>query len=202
MTARTGHWIPTYSGVRFYPLDPRPEEVRIEDIAHALSHICRYGGHVPTFYSVAQHSVLVARCTERLLGVRGYRGQRLAAGAAYALLHDAGEAYVGDLVQPLKASGAAPRLVQAEDQIMLAVCAATGVRRTAEVSIVTKEADCAVLKAEARDLFGQPDADWCRISDRCRSAPPWPRRVVPMTPESAKLEFLNEWCRLWPQGLR
>jgi hypothetical protein len=52
-----GDWMQTYSGRRFYPLDPRAEELADLDIAHALSLLCRYGGHVERFYSVAEHCV-------------------------------------------------------------------------------------------------------------------------------------------------
>jgi hypothetical protein len=53
-------WLQTNSGGRFYPFNPRVEDVNIADIAHALSLLCRYGGHVDRFYSVAEHCVLMA----------------------------------------------------------------------------------------------------------------------------------------------
>ena len=53
-------WIQTYSGKKFYPLDPRPEDIDIRDIAHALSLNCRFNGHCRCFYSVAEHSVGVS----------------------------------------------------------------------------------------------------------------------------------------------
>ena len=77
-------FVSTFSGGRFHPLKPRIEEVRIEDIAHALSLKCRYSGQCARFYSVAEHSVLVAALVEP-------RWQPAA------LLHDAGEAYLADL---------------------------------------------------------------------------------------------------------
>src|ERR1700693_75116 len=58
---RKGDWIQTFTGRQFWPLDPRPEEVCIEDIAHGLSNECRFAGQCRSFYSVAQHSVLCAR---------------------------------------------------------------------------------------------------------------------------------------------
>ena len=61
VSARKGDWMQTYTGRQFWPIDPRANEVHIEDIAHALSMMCRYNGHCRTFYSVAEHSVLVSQ---------------------------------------------------------------------------------------------------------------------------------------------
>lgn len=87
-----GNWITTKSGRKFDFANPSPEMLIITDIAGALSKICRFGGHGRQFYSVAQHCVNVSVCTA-LLG-----GDPLAG-----LLHDAQEAYIGDMVTPLKA---------------------------------------------------------------------------------------------------
>src|ERR1035437_1784040 len=84
-----GDWMQVYSGARFYPLDPRPDEIDAADIAHALSLLCRYGGHVDRFYSVAEHCVLMSRAVAP-------------ENALAALLHDATEAYVVDVPRPLK----------------------------------------------------------------------------------------------------
>jgi len=61
---RNGDWIQTFSGLQFWPLDPRPDEINIEDIAHALSLQCRFGGHCNRFYSVADHSIHVSMLVE------------------------------------------------------------------------------------------------------------------------------------------
>lgn len=87
--ARKGDWILTHTGVQFWPLDPRPDEIHIEDIAHSLSLQCRYNGHVKEFYSVAEHCVLVAN----IVSPRN---------ALWALLHDASEAYITDIPRPIK----------------------------------------------------------------------------------------------------
>lgn len=84
-------WIVTYTGKKFWPLDPDPEAIDILDIAHALSNVCRFTGHTRDFYSVAQHSYLVALgsgCEHVLCG----------------LLHDASEAYLCDISTPVKHS--------------------------------------------------------------------------------------------------
>ncbi len=83
-----------YSGKAFYPNDPRPEEIDIQDIAHSLANQCRYNGHTKRFYSVAEHSVLVAEMVaQETLDTNVIR---------QALMHDAPEAYVGDIIRPLK----------------------------------------------------------------------------------------------------
>lgn len=91
-------WMQVASGARFHMYDPKPGEFDINDIARALSKACRYGGHLKRrelFYSVAQHSVLVCDVvTQRYPD--DYRLQM------QALLHDAAEAYIGDLPHPIK----------------------------------------------------------------------------------------------------
>lgn len=87
-------YMKTYSGLRIDPFDPKPEEIRIEDIAHALSLICRGNGQVAHFYSVAQHCL---NC-EKEAEARGHSKRlRLAC-----LLHDASEAYLNDIIRPVK----------------------------------------------------------------------------------------------------
>ena len=84
-----GGWMQTYTGRAFWPLTPKSEHVKIVDIAHSLSMMCRYAGHCIRFYSVAEHCVHVAaRAPDHL--------------KLTALLHDASEAYVVDIPRPIK----------------------------------------------------------------------------------------------------
>ena len=89
MTARKGDWMQTFTGEKFYPFDPRPEEIHLEDIAHGLALTNRFTGQVPEPYSVAQHSLIVAGYCPEDLKLCG-------------LMHDATEAYLGDLAAPFK----------------------------------------------------------------------------------------------------
>jgi hypothetical protein len=89
MTARKGNFMQVWTGGVYWPLDPRAEEVFIEDIAHALAMQCRYAGHVERFYSVAEHSVHVSRIVPPRMALLG-------------LLHDATEAYLVDVPRPVK----------------------------------------------------------------------------------------------------
>ena len=83
------NWLQTFTGARFYPSDPRPADIHIEDIAHALSYINRFGGHLPEPWTVAQHALVMAEFAPPRL--------RLAT-----QMHDSPEAYLGDVVKPLK----------------------------------------------------------------------------------------------------
>lgn len=87
-------YIRTNSGVRFYPLNPDPQGILIEDIAHALSLLCRGNGHVKVFFSVGQHCIHCAKEAEQ----RGYSTRLILA----CLLHDASEAYLSDITRPVK----------------------------------------------------------------------------------------------------
>lgn len=82
-------WFESSTGKEVYPKHPDYSVICIEDIAHALANTCRFGGHCKEFYSVAQHSVLVAGLVPPRLALDG-------------LMHDAAEAYLGDVVRPLK----------------------------------------------------------------------------------------------------
>lgn len=93
-TVRNGSFIETYSGIRMWPLDPKPDEIDIEDIAHALSLLCRFTGHCRFLYTVGQHSLNVYHILRQLGAspVVQLRG----------LLHDASEAYISDIAAPTK----------------------------------------------------------------------------------------------------
>jgi len=93
----------TFSGRVIDPLDPDPKQIVIEDIAHALSLQCRYGGHCKRFYSVAEHSVLIWRYIWYHVNKKS------------ALLHDAAEAYLVDVPSPVKDS--IPQYASIEDNL-------------------------------------------------------------------------------------
>lgn len=142
-----GDWFYTHSGIKFYMLDPRVEDIDIHDIAHSLSHICRYGGHCPSFYSVARHSYYVA------LALKEY-GKEL---ALYGLLHDAAEAYIGDMIRPLKYSPGLEAYREAEDKVMAVICEKFGLPK--EQPSEVKLMDDRIMMAEKRDLIRHPKWD-------------------------------------------
>lgn len=140
---RTGNWTQTFTGGQFWPLDPRPEDFDIEDIAHGLAHVCRFSGQCRKFYSVAQHSVILS---ENVLPEYSME----------ALLHDATEAYIGDIPGPLKAF--LPEYSAVEARIWTAL--AQRFDLPPEPSMAVKVADSRILGDEARALFSKPPANW------------------------------------------
>ena len=87
-------YITTYSKIHLTPLEPKMEQIRIEDIAHAQSLMTRANGHFPEFYSVAQHSIA---CAKEAMA-REYEDKTVLA----CLIHDASEAYLSDITRPVK----------------------------------------------------------------------------------------------------
>lgn len=170
---RVGNWMQTYTGVQFWPMDPRPEEIRIEDIAHALSNCCRYAGHCTNFYSVAEHSLYVSRVVAP-------------EHALQALLHDATEAYLVDVPRPLKRY--LTNYHEIEDTLWKAVAERFSVQVELHPSI--KEADNAVLLAEAAQIMGPKPAPWNIEGE------PADIQVTCMAPTVARAYFLARFYHL------
>jgi len=130
--------IDTRSGETIRPLDPDPEKIKLEDIAHGLSNVGRFAGQGEEFYSVARHSVHVS------LEVEAQGGSREA--QRYALVHDAAEAYLSDVPGPVKKS--LPGYKRAERRLDAAVANALGLGVTDEEREIVEEADADVGQRE------------------------------------------------------
>ena len=174
MTRRTwlcGSYFITYSGVDIDPTNPRPEQIKLVDIAHALSNVCRFGGQCPTFYSVACHSMYVADSVPKGLAIEG-------------LLHDASEAYCGDMIKCLKVL--CPDFQVIEQRFDAAIrerfCLPPAMRPEAKLEI--KRADIAALLAERRDIFHDR-----REYDEIAKA--GERGCVALHPHDGKVAFLR-----------
>lgn len=129
----------TFTGIRIQnPLELRVDQVCIEDIAHSLSMICRFGGHCHPYYSVAEHCVRVSRSD---LIPREYRLD--------ALLHDAAEAYLGDLIRPVRAC--LPTFQALEDRLFAVIAERFGISPLPPKQIV--EADNVALQEELAYLM-------------------------------------------------
>ena len=103
----------TYTGKRFDPMQMTPEDVSLRDIAHALSLLCRGGGHMKYFYTVGLHSLNCAREAAS----RGWSDRLVLA----CLLHDASEAYLSDIIRPVKVH--LSNYLEIEERIMQTILA-------------------------------------------------------------------------------
>lgn len=173
---RKGDWVQTYTGRRYWPLDPVSWEVHFEDIAHALSFLCRFGGHCREFYSVAQHSVIVSHYVPPLY--------RMAA-----LLHDASEAYVADVTRPVKRTPEFAVYNEIERRNTVAIYQRFAVP-FADVPAIVKDADVLALATEKRDLMAP--MDW----GNNRLPTPAVERIVPLAPEAARASFIARFLEL------
>lgn len=197
-TQRHGDWLQTYTGRQFWPLDPRANEVCIEDIAHSLSLQCRFAGHCREFYSVAEHSVRVSVLVQEqfLRGERGTYGQHPSAEelaahlALMGLLHDASEAYLVDVPRPVKRFLRGYSMV--EDVCMEAICERFGLRweNNQEAWQWVKDADNTLLATEARDLMAAPPAPWEALPK------PIGNRIEPWPSGHAKAMFMMRFNEL------
>ena len=145
-------WCATYTGKKFDYKNLNRDNICIEDIAHALSQICRFGGHCNRFYSVAEHSVLLCRFFER---------QDKDELAKYALLHDAAEAYVGDMVYPLRCVMPMEHK-KLETTILNLIMSKYGVSFSGDAASAVEEinmADKRLTQAEARELNSRWNVD-------------------------------------------
>lgn len=170
-----GDWMQTFSGKQFWPMSPRAEDVCIEDIAHALSMLCRYGGHCLRFYSVAEHSVLLSRAVAPEHALR-------------ALLHDAAEAYLVDVPRPIKRHLGG--YVAAEVRIMQVITQKFGLLDRAPGEV--RQADSRILLDERRQNMTEGPA-WSRDVE---SLEPLGVRLQFWEPWRAAGEFLRAFGEL------
>ncbi|QUS38021.1 hypothetical protein RPMA_03475 [Tardiphaga alba] len=169
-----GPTIMLHSGAWFDFCAPADSQFTIEDIAHGLSNICRYSGQCRSFYSVAEHSLLVSE---------------VAAGCEFeALLHDAAEAFLGDITRPLKQM--LPEFKRIEAEVERAILDRFGV--VGPIPPQVKQADLRVLAAEQRQIMPEGTDGWVRG----QKVEPAPVVVQYLPPDEAKTAFLDRFERL------
>lgn len=147
-------WMQTNSGQIFRFDEPDASMIVLHDIAHALSNITRFAGHVDRFFSVAAHSMLVMHIVDRMMD--DGRSMALINAKRCALMHDAAEAYVGELTRPLKSL--LLDYCAVEMRVERAIAERFSLNMTKESSVVIRRADLASLEIERQILFDVPPA--------------------------------------------
>jgi len=147
-------WMQSYTGKQLFIFEPERSVICIEDIAHSLSYICRYGGHCTRFYSVAQHSFLVAELMLRHVSGLAIPFREACDMVKAALLHDAAEYVLGDMLRPLKHSGEMETYLRLEEkwehEIFRTFCVKSVYQQH---KALIKKFDWVMLATERRDLM-------------------------------------------------
>lgn len=165
---RSGAWLDFCS--------PATSEFTIEDIAHGLANICRYSGQCSSFYSVAEHSILVSDTAV------GFEFE--------ALLHDAAEAFLGDITRPLKQM--LPDYKRIEADVERVILDRFGIVGSLPPQV--KQADLRVLAAEQKQIMPEGTDGWVRG----QKVDPAPIVVRHLPPSEAKRVFLERFKVLHP----
>ncbi len=190
--APTRAWQRMLSGRRLDLLDPSPLDIEIDDIAHGLSRVARWNGQTKGdwAFSVAQHSVLVERLAVRFKPDLDSKW-RLAA-----LLHDAPEYVIGDLISPFKAAVGAD-YQSLEERLEMAVHLRFGLPAELPRSItqIVKKADHASTFLEARQLVGFNEKEAIRYFGRYKGIDQIRLRILP--PDAAQANFLKRFSALY-----
>lgn len=166
-----GSYFITYSGVHIDPTNVKADDIKLIDIAHALSMIPRFGGACPSFYSVACHSMYVADLVPPGLRVEG-------------LLHDASEAYCGDMIKCIKVLCPDYGAVEARFEAAIRARFCLPPVMDPHVKLEIKRADIAALLAERRDVF----LDRNEYDEIAKAGE---RGCVPLKPREGKVRFLQ-----------
>ena len=171
----------TFTGKEFYALEPNVKDISIVDIAHGLSNVCRYGGMCKEFYSVGQHSIICA--WEAPYPLR----KKL-------LLHDASEAYIGDIISPLKMTDQYEIYRQVERRLMEVIYEKFELEEdTQEEAEEIHRIDLLVRHTEMRDFGSLPEEFYI-------NEPVLPYIITPIPPVESKILFLKEFSRLFGYG--
>lgn len=171
---RKGNWIQTFSGKAFYPETVYEDDIDIIDIAHALGMVCRYSGHAKSFFSVAEHSVIVSHLVPKGFELAG-------------LLHDASEAYLTDVPRPIKPM--IPYYKELEENLEKVIFKKYEIPFPVPPEV--KEVDNRMLKTEYDQIMFHGPHEWQFFGEAFENV-----KIECWSPEVAKQKFLERFYEL------
>ncbi len=197
---RYGSYIWTASGRNFWPLDPRPEDVCIEDVARGVATECRYSGHIGigtgySYYSVAEHCVIVSIYAERRARALGLPEATVWAWALEGLLHDASEAYIGDVARPVKYQPAMRVYRRLERHLERVIAQRFGIVSTPLSKREIKVIDSRVLIDEIDAFMILSDGDTLE-GQIAKSGEPLGAAIAGLSPAHAEHVFLQRYAEV------
>lgn len=191
---RRGAWSQAYSGQAYYALDPRADEIHFEDVCIGLAREPRYRGQTREPLYVAEHCVLVSRWCEFLAHQRGWLPGEIHEVACEGLMHDAPEAYIGDVARPLKRQRVMRGYKKVEALWWREVCSRFRLQPTKKSSALVEEVDRRIVLDEIEALFVDPDM-WARAG-RYRGMKPLGAKIEALSWEGAAIAFAERYREL------
>ncbi len=155
-------------------MKPNILDINIVDIANSLSRQCRFNGNTNRFYSVCQHSILVSNIINPVFAVEG-------------LLHDSTEAYIGDIVSPIKSF--LPEFQKIESILWKSICRKYGLSTSKFCEIEIKKADIKALVTESRDFK-------CPLTYKQYQIEPLKKKIVPLSAKKSRDKFIERFYEL------
>lgn len=194
---RKGAWQQTSTGQKFFALDPREDEIHFDDICIGIAREGRYRNQTKYPYYVAEHSVIVSVYCEKFAIERGWPEEDVTMVAREGLFHDGSEAYLGDVVRPLKRQPEMKPYRDAEEVLQALIYKRFDIVSTPESAALVHEVDNRIVLDEIRHLMKDPEM-WTRASRYVGMQPlgvdPWC-----LSWDKAQYAFCQRYAELWPE---
>jgi hypothetical protein len=192
---RRGAWMQTYSGGKIWPLDPRVDDVSFDDWVVGVARECRFGRQCRDWYSVAEHEVIVSLYVERLARWDYWPEHMVQLAAREALVHDHGEAIVGDMIRPLKHQRVMKPFRKVEKRLQQCAFDFFDVSPTHATTYLVKTVETRLLMDEIEQLMLDPQM----FDERYEGIEGLGAEIAGLSWEQSIAAWCQRYCELWPE---
>lgn len=196
---RRGSWQQAASGQMYWALDPREDEIHVQDICAGICREGRYANQTRIPYFVGEHSVIVSLACEQIAIQRNWDPGDVLIVAREGLMHDASEAYIGDVPRPIKRQRIMRGYGKVEAKWEKCIYSRFGITPTPESTALVKEVDTRIVLDEIEALMRDPEM-WVRMN-RYPDVTPLGVEIVGVPWEQAAYEFTGRFKELWPDWI-